>query len=82
MKGPDKKLANRGEMYTGGGDTPKMMSKNQSTKSLRSMQSSQKIADYVKGLSSDYNSSLVSGKAIPFIDFDLNTEQFVISTQA
>lgn len=49
-------------------------------RSRKSTQSAARIADQVRGLNSDYQSSLQQGKAVPFIDLDLSSRQFVLSS--
>lgn len=49
--------------------------------STRSVHSSVRIAEQVRGLNSDYQSSLSLGRVLPFIDFDLSSRQFVLSSK-
>lgn len=49
--------------------------------STKSAHSSARIAEQVRGLNSDYQSSLSMGRVLPFIDFDLSSRQFVLSSK-
>lgn len=47
----------------------------------RSQHSSARLADQVRGLASDYQSSLSQGRVVPFIDLDVSSGQFVLSNK-